>query len=504
MKIFSSVQIKEIDEFTIKNEPISSIDLMERAASTIYQKIIKTYNKSTVFKIFAGSGNNGGDALVIARLLAQSNYQVEIFMFESTNLSEDTKINIERIKKDNTLIIQIINNKNQFPLISSDCIIIDGLFGSGLNKPLDGVNAQLVKHINKSKADIIAIDIPSGIFGENNTTENKETAIKATKTYCFEFPKLAFMFPENDEFIGSWKILPISLHSAFIEQKETTYFYTTIQDIAKKIISRNKFSHKGSFGHALLIAGSYSKMGAAVLSARACLRSGVGLLTTHTPICGNTVINKAIPESMTSIDESKHFFSKVPNIESYQAIGIGPGLGKAEETQKAFYQLLEVNNQPMVIDADAINILSENKKWLDKLPKNSILTPHPKEFERLLGKFENHYERMLAQIEFTKKHHVIIVLKGANTCVALPDGTCHFNSTGNPGMATAGSGDVLTGIILSLLAQGYAPSDAAIIGVFLHGLAGDIASNSSSEESLIASDITENLGLAFKKIKEAK
>jgi len=287
------------------------------------------------------------------------------------------------------------------------------------------------------------------------------------------------------------------LHPNAIEQTESVYNFLTKEFISGKIKRREKFSHKGTYGHALLIAGSYGKMGASVLASQACLRSGVGLLTSHVPRLGYEIIQNSVPEAMISIDPFETVFSEVPELSPFSAIGIGPGLDKMPETQFALKALLQAKPNKLIIDADALNILSENQDWYGLLPENTILTPHPKEFERLAGPSSNSFQRLQIQLQFSAKYNVIVVCKGANTCITFPDGRVFFNSTGNPGMATGGSGDVLTGIIVGLLAQNYSPEDATLIGVYLHGLAGNLAATEFGEYSLIAGDIISHLGKAF-------
>ncbi|OFX89553.1 MAG: hypothetical protein A2W99_14615 [Bacteroidetes bacterium GWF2_33_16] len=502
MKIFRSSQIREIDHFTIQNEPIKSIDLMERAASTITQWIIQNIEKTKKYLVFVGPGNNGGDALVVARQLFIQNYIIEVYIIRiSEDLSPDCEINLNRIKKDTTIKIKEIYSQKDFPLIQENSIIIDGIFGSGLTRKTDGIASETIRFINNSKVEVISIDIPSGLFGEDNSENNSESIIKADYTLTLQFPKLSFFFPENQGYVKKWIILPIGLHPTIINSTETPFFYIQNDYIKDHLKIRQKFSHKGTYGHVLLISGSYGKMGAAILGARACLRTGIGLATVHIPKLGYQIIQTALPEAMTSIDQSELIFSGINNPNDYTAIGIGPAIGTKPNTIKGFTSLLNDYLNPLVIDADGLNILSKHKELINKIPEHSILTPHPKEFERLVGKWKNDYERLQMQIEFAVKNKLFLVLKGANTSIACPDGTCYFNSTGNPGMATAGSGDVLTGIILSLLGQGYDSKFAAIIGVYLHGLAADIAIETIGEEALIASDIIENLGKAFLKIK---
>lgn len=498
MKLFTCQQIAEIDRLTMKLEPISSIDLMERAAQRLTDWIFLNIRSDHSFYIFAGPGNNGGDALAIARMLADSNYNCSLFLADfGRELKGDAAINHARLIEQNKVILKKINSEDSIPEMPAGVVILDGLFGSGINKPLAGLSKLIVQKMNQSGATIISIDIPSGLFGEDNSENDLSAIVRANYTLTFQFPKLSFFFPENAEFTGNWYVLPILLHPEAILQTESKYFSLAKTFISGLLKKRGKFSHKGNFGHALLIAGSYGKMGAAVLASRACLRAGVGLLTSHVPQSGYEIIQNSVPEAMTSIDSSAEIFTVYPSSDQFSAIGIGPGLGKNPETQQALKKLLQSEIQKLIIDADGLNILAENKDWIDLLPENTILTPHPKEFERLAGPSSNSYERLKKQVQFSVRHKVIIVLKGANTCISVPDGSAFFNETGNPGMATAGSGDVLTGIILGLLAQNYTPEEATLIGVYLHGLAGDLAAATFGQQALIAGDIINHMGAAF-------
>jgi len=501
MKIFPASLIAEIDRYTILNEPISDIDLMERASRSIANYITdQTVFSGEVF-VFCGTGNNGGDGLAVARMLAnvESRFSLHVFILNYGNgLKNSPSINLERLKTQGKSEINFINNENDFPVLNDDILVIDALFGNGLNRPLEGKAALLVRHINNSGALIFSIDVPSGLMGEDNSSINPENIIRADETLTFQFPKVSFLFPENEKYVGDWQVLDIGLHPGAIKSIASPYFFLEQDDIKEIMRPREKFSHKGTFGHALLISGAYGKMGAAVLSSKACLRSGVGLLTTHIPAKGVSVLQTAIPEAMLSIDESETIFTGASNIRAFSAIGIGPAIGQAVDTQKAFFELIKASGKPMVIDADALNILGMNPNWIEKLPNGSILTPHPKEFERLSGEKSFGFQRLQKALAIAKQNQVFIVLRGAHSAIVCPDGEVYFNSTGNPGMATAGSGDVLTGIILSLLAQGYNSKDAALVGVYVHGLAGDIAATQKGEISLIASDIIENLSNAFK------
>ncbi len=498
MKLFTTSQVAEIDRFTIENEPVADIDLMERAALQITGWFVRHFPSEQRIIVFAGPGNNGGDGLAIARQLAELDYKVDVYIAGfARDLKGSPAVNLQRLKEQGRVKIARIEGEEDFPEIHSMDIILDGLFGSGLTRPLEGFPANLVQRINSLSNIVVAIDIPSGLMGEDNAGNVFEHIIKADYTLTFQFPKLSFLFPENEQYTGKWEVFPIGLHPAGIKQVPSDLFFIEKEDVKKMIPGRNKFAHKGTFGHALLIAGGYGKMGAAVLSSRACLRAGVGLLTAHVPHFGYSIIQTAVPEAMTSIDAHDSIFTDFPDLSQFTAVGAGPGLGKKSNTCKALHELLVASKEPLVLDADALNILSDNKDWLKELPANSILTPHPGEFKRLAGETASSWERVHQQRDMAQEYNVIIILKGAYTTVALPDGKLFFNSTGNPGMATAGSGDVLTGFILGLLAQKIPPHHAAMAGVFLHGLAGDLAAVEKSFNALIAGDIIDSLGKAF-------
>ena len=503
MKIFPSSSIKKLDAYTIEHEPIQSIQLMERAATALTEAICSRWDTETPVVVFAGPGNNGGDALAVARMLAEKGYKIEIFLFNTKGeLSPDCQENKELLEIMDEIKFHEITSQFAPPTLTVDHLVIDGLFGSGLNKPLSGGYAAVVKYINASSATVVAIDIPSGLMGEENTFNVKTNIIRADVTLSLQLPKLSFLFAENAEFIGEWDLLDINLSQEGIEELDTNYEMLEAEDIRSLIKPRNKFAHKGSFGHALLIAGSRGMAGASVLAARACLRSGVGLLTVHAPICNNDILQTAIPKAMVEQEVSEICFAVPTDADDYQAIGIGPGLGRSEETEAALLEQLSSCQTPLVVDADALNILANHRHALNNLPKGSILTPHPKELERLVGKCQDSYERLTKAIELAHTAKVHIVLKGANSAIITPNGKCFFNPTGNPGMATAGSGDVLTGIILALLAQGYAADEAAKIGTFVHGLAGDFARKKTGVISLMAGDIINNLPTAWRAVSE--
>jgi hydroxyethylthiazole kinase-like uncharacterized protein yjeF len=503
IKIFPTIQIKELDAYTIENEPVSSIDLMERASQALAQAIAERWSVETPFTVFAGPGNNGGDALAVSRLLAEQGYRVEVYLFNTKGvLSPDCETNKERLAGVAGVDFHEITTQFVPPVLTAEHVVVDGLFGSGLNKSLNGGFAAVVKYINSSSATVVAIDVPSGLMGEDNTYNIQTNIIRADLTLSLQLPKLAFLFAENEPFVGEWQLLDIGLSEKAIDEKETDFALTEHEDMPSMLKPRGKFAHKGSFGRALLIAGSQGMAGASVLAARACLRSGVGLLTVHVPFCNNFIVQTSVPEAMTEVDINDVRFSCATDTDDYQAVGIGPGLGKAGDTEAALLEQIESCQTPMVVDADALNLLGEHRSYIGRLPKGSILTPHPKELERLVGKCQNSYERLMKARELARSAGVHIILKGAYSVVITPSGKCRFNPTGNPGMATGGSGDVLTGVVLALLAQGYDTETAAELAVYVHGLAGDIACKKHGAMGMTAGDIVTCLPLAWRMLEE--
>ena len=504
MKIFTSAQIKELDKFTIENEPISSLSLMERAAQTMTRSITELWGTATPIVVFAGPGNNGGDALAIARLLADRDYQVTVYLFNiSGHLSPDCAAN-KRQLEENKHIEQFFEVTQEFdpPVLDEQTLVIDGLFGSGLNKPLAGGFASLVKYINASPSKIVSIDTPSGLMAEDNTYNIKANIIRAYLTLTLQQPKLSFLFAENQQFIGQLRILDIRLSQEGIQKMDASYTIIEESDIRNSLLPRSPYAHKGQMGKALLIAGSYCMAGAAVLAAKACLRSGVGKLTVSSPKRNIPVLQQAVPEAVIKTGTEETIFAESIDTEGYNALGIGPGLGQSEQTAIALIAQLRRTQCPMIADADAINILANHRAWIQQLPKGIILTPHPKEFDRLEGHSADSYERLTKACNLAERLQGIVILKGHYTAICMADGHVMFNPTGNAGMATAGSGDVLTGIITGLLARGYQPKEACMVGVYLHGLAGDLAAAELGEESLLASDIIQYLPRAFKRLKD--
>jgi hydroxyethylthiazole kinase-like uncharacterized protein yjeF len=494
MKILSARQVRELDAYTITHEPIASIDLMERASRLFTDWFLRQFsNIDAPIAVFCGPGNNGGDGLAIARLLHRSFYNVTVCRCAiGSDTSADFQSNWRRLPD---LTRKVLNQGDPFPTLPAHTLIIDAIFGSGLNRPVTGYWAGLIEYLNGQDATIVSVDIPSGLMADAPTTS---ACIHANFTFSFEIPKLAFLFPENQDAVGNWTSASIGLSKSFIETAETPFHYIEKNDVMCLLHHRHKHDHKGAFGHALLVAGSYGKVGAAILAARACLRSGAGLVTVHAPRCAYEIMQMSVPEAMMSVDPHRYYLSEVPELKPYKAVGLGCGLDQRRSTVDALWQLLEQYRRPLVIDADALNILAKSPERLSLVPPNSILTPHPGEFERLFGPSANSFERNALQRQKAQELGVFIILKGAYTCIACPDGTCYFNSTGNPGMATGGSGDALTGLLTGLLAQSYSPFETALLGVFTHGLAGDLAAEKLGHEALIATDIIDHIGVAFR------
>ena len=505
MKIFTSTQIHELDRYTIEHEPIKSIDLMERAAKAITHAITEEWTTHTPVVVFAGPGNNGGDALAVARLLINEGYKVKTYLFNITNhLSDDCVLNRQRLL-DGKHAKDLIEVTAKFdpPELTADMLVVDGLFGSGLNKPLAGGFASLVKYINQSPAKVVSIDVPSGLMSEDNTYNVRANIIHAYLTLTLHERKLSFLFGDAQQFIGKLKVLDIRLSPEYIQKTEAQYHVLEENDIRSRLLHREDFAHKGNMGNALIVAGSYGMAGAAVLATRACLRCGVGKVTVHTPRKNYDIMQISVPEAVLQMDHEETAFTEAVDTDGFDALGIGPGLGRQETTAIAMIAQIRRAQCPIVADADALNILASHRAWMQQLPKGIIMTPHPQELDRLTGSPANaDYERLHRTCELAKSLQAYIILKGHNSALCLPNGNVFFNPTGNSGMATAGSGDVLTGIITALLARGYHQQNACMVGMYLHGLAGDLAAKELGKESLVASDIIDHLPQAFQYLED--
>ncbi|AER40335.1 MAG: bifunctional ADP-dependent NAD(P)H-hydrate dehydratase/NAD(P)H-hydrate epimerase [Flavobacteriales bacterium] len=512
MKILSLNQIKKADQYCIDNEDISSIELMERSARVCFDWIIHHYRKIKKIIILVGKGKNGGDGLALARMLYHEygNAVVTIYILNISNhSSSEFLINKNKILKYG-IELKIINEGDNFPFLvdeienKNSIILIDAIFGIGLNRPIKKYWRAFFHYINENKfTSVISIDLPSGLFIEKNQKNFEEIIIKATHTLTFQVPKLPFFLPNYSNYVGNWHLLNIGWKETYINSISAKNFYIDevyVRSIYKK---RKKFSHKGNYGHGLIVGGSYGMIGSMVLSAKACFRIGIGKLSVYIPRCGYNILQTLIPEAIIKTDIKNKCISHIPHhLSAVNAIGIGMGMGKDPMTVYALESFfLRKKKIPIVLDADAINILSNRLEIMDLIPENTILTPHPKEFHRLCGSWENDYQKLDLLKKFSNKYKIYLVLKGAHTVISTPNGSLYFNSTGNPGMATAGSGDVLSGIITGLLAQGYSEKKSCIMGVYLHGLAGDMALTEGNEESIMAKDILNYIGKSYQKIK---
>lgn len=502
MKIFTSEHIREIDKSTCESQNITSLELMERAANVVCCEIESRFGPSQRIVIFAGPGNNGGDALAVGRMLYEQGYKkVEIFLFNVMGkLSHDCNEEKNKLMAIEGVDFTEVTKDFQPPYLGNKDVVIDGLFGSGFKGSLQKGFLTLVNYINDSNAYVISIDVPTGLSGEWNENVSRRDMIHSNLTLTFQFPRLSFFFEENQEVLGEWKLLDIELDEAKIKELPVDYMLVEERNVRPLFKKRNNFSGKRDYGSALFFAGSIGMTGAAVLTAKGCLRSGAGLATIHGPKISLQTLQTAVPEALFEPDRNEFFITDMDVHHNHQAVGVGPGLGMDVKTMDALEALFKKYKDPIVVDADALNCISRRPHLLSLLPSHSIITPHTGEFDRLFGTHSSDEERLKKAIDMAKYYNIIIVLKGHYTATIRPTGRVYFNSTGNPGMATAGAGDVLTGVITSFIAQGFRPEQAATLGVFIHGMAGDLALEKWGEHGVMASDIAENCALALKKI----
>lgn len=500
MKILTSEQLHELDNATCEAQEIDSLELMERAANAVSCEIISRFLPSQRIVVIAGPGNNGGDALATARMLIEQGYKrVEIFLFNVHNrLSHDC--NEERKKLITIEGVDFTEVILEFtpPYLSKSDVVIDGLFGSGLKEPLQGGFQSLANLLNSSGAYIVAIDIPSGMFGEWNSNVRRRDVVHADLTLTFQLPRLSFFFEDNAPLLGEWQLLDIDLDEDKIRETQSDYRYVDRRSIRPLIHKRLPFSGKRDYGSALLFAGSTGMMGAAVMCARATLKAGAGLATVHSANRGIDIVQTAVPEAMFEPDRNEHFIADMKIYHDHQVVAAGPGIGTKDQTINALESMLKNVKCPLLLDADALNCISKRPSLLALLPQNTVITPHAGEFDRLFGEQKSSEDRLRKAIEMARHYNIIIVLKGHYTATVSPTGRVCFNSTGNAGMATAGAGDVLTGIIAAFMAQGYQPERAALIGVYIHGLAGDLAAADLGEFGMTAGDIADYAGRAIR------
>ncbi|WP_415326608.1 NAD(P)H-hydrate dehydratase [Chryseobacterium sp. MMS23-Vi53] len=494
MKIFKAQQIRECDQYTIKNEPILSIQLMERAAQTCIDWISENCKNHRNFAIFCGNGNNGGDGFAMARMLYHKGFDVDVFIQSpKAKFSEDATINFKELKEISGITIKDFKDVEDYRF-DKRTIIIDALFGTGLSRNLEGDFKNLIDFLNSKTSVKISIDVPSGLLSDGISSDGS-TIFKADYTLSFQFWKKSFLHPESGKYTGKVEVLDIDLSEEYISQTETKDFVIDDEVVENIFKPRNEFSHKGTYGKSTIIGGSYGKIGAAVLSTRSALKTGTGLTFTIAPKCGYEILQTSCPEAMF-IEGGNDFIQNI-EIDENSTYGIGPGLGTQKETMKGFLQFLKEYSKPLILDADALNIISQDEKNLKLIPKKSIITPHPKEFERLFGKTEDSFERVELARKKANELDVYIILKDHHTQVVTPEGNVFYNITGNSGLAKGGSGDILLGILTSFVAQGYSEENAAILGVWFHGKAAEFASEKYSKESMLPTDVINEFGNVF-------
>ncbi|GLU45433.1 NAD(P)H-hydrate dehydratase [Allomuricauda sp. NBRC 101325] len=499
MKIFSAQQIYEADKSTIKKEQISSEALMERAASQLFEWVHSRLRGTQVnIVLFCGIGNNGGDGMVLARMLHEHGYSTKVYVVNySDTRSEDFLLNLNRLKEVEVWP-DFINESSEMPELSPNDIIVDAIFGIGLNRPPSPWLGKLIQHINASQAFVLSVDIPSGLPMDREPWHASHV-IHSSYVLTFQVPKLVFFLPNTGIYVNQWEVLDIGLDQEYLSNTQTDFELIGRPEVLPMYRPRLKFSHKGTYGHSLIVGGGYGKIGAVQLASNACLSVGSGLVTVYVPKCGYHSLQTAVPEVMVLTDADEENISQIQLPFQPTVIGAGIGIGLNEKTVSAFGALLKSVSLPMVIDADGLNILSQHPEMLKDVPELSVLTPHPKELERLIGKWDSDFDKLEKTKAFSSKYKVVVLIKGAHTITVLKD-KGYVNTTGNPGMATAGSGDVLTGMITGLMAQGYPSLEATIFGVYLHGLAGDLAASTLGYEATKASNIIENIGNAYSEL----
>ncbi|WP_297985463.1 NAD(P)H-hydrate dehydratase [uncultured Chryseobacterium sp.] len=495
MKIFSASQIRSCDAYTIKHKPVESIQLMERAAKVCVDWMVAHLKNHSEIAVFCGSGNNGGDGFAIARILYQKGFDVNVFIeSENQKFSDDALHNFERVKEISGIDVLSLEDAFNYSF-KENTVIVDALLGSGLNRKIEGKIRDVILFLNDLPFQKIAIDIPSGLYSDD-IFEKDSVVFQAEDTLSFQFWKKAFLHPETGKFCGEVHILDIGLNKEYIEETSTNDFVIDEEMIHQIFQPRQNFSHKGTYGKCVIIGGSFGKMGASVLATKSALKTGSGLTFSLAPKCGYEILQTTCPEAMYLYGGEDYISSfEVPND---AVCGIGPGLGTDPETEEYFIDFLNNYKKPLVLDADTLNIISKDSEYLKLIPQNSIITPHPKEFERLFSTSENSFERLELAKQKASELKIFIVLKDHHTQIITPEKEVFYNITGNSGMAKGGSGDVLTGMITSLLAQKYSSKNAAIFGVWLHGKAGDFAAEKHSKEAMLPSDLIDEIGNVFK------
>lgn len=510
MKIFSNQQIRDIVRYTVEQEGIPEIELIQRAGATIAAKVIERCRPEQHIVVCAGWGDNGADALATTIELLRRGFTPEVILFNigGSRLSDNCRQCRDALLEEwpDVRMDEVIDHFD-IPELDKTCVVIDGLFGSGLDRALPQSFSVFIRSINDSGADIISIDVPSGLFGDWNLNSINNNIIHARMTLAIEFPRLAFFIDDNAELVGEWEVVKVGLSRDAMRKLPYTFYQVLRRDVRSLLMQNPRWPEntKEDYGSALICAGSYGMMGAAVLACRGCLRAGAGRVTCYSPRCGYYVIQSAVPSAMFKRDPHDVAISEITLDHDYQVVAIGPGIGQNEVTINALENFLKVSNansRPLLLDADALNCIALRPRLLDYIPVNSVITPHAREFDRLFGAQPSHEARLRKAIEMATFYKIVIVLKGRYTMVVLHDGRVYINSSGSPALATAGTGDVLTGVIAGFMAQGFKSESASIVGVYVHGCSGLICEEDHGVYGTTSEDVAQNIGRAIKEILE--
>lgn len=504
MNIYTTREIQHIVEANLRLDNLDMDTLVERAAKGIGGEIEKRWKQGVTVYVFAGPYDNGAYALATARHLLERGYRLKVTLF---NIEIDPAQEIVKRQRDRLISAGLsldnfveVNKNFRMPEIAPGSLVLDGIFGSELNRNLEPGYGLLIRHINEKNVKVVSIDVPTGMTGDWNSRTSPNYVIKARLTVALQFPHLAFFLPNMSDNIGEWVAVDMGLKAGSFQSLTQKYLLIGRNE-AKRFLSRRRlFTSKDDYGKGMIFAGSFGMMGAAVLAAKGALRSGIGKLTVSTPMCGFPIIQTSVPEALYQYAESQEFFTRIKPHYSYDAVAVGPGIGTNEATINALDDYLSTVPSPVILDADALNCIALRPLLLNKLPNMSVITPHAKEFDRLFGEQSNGDSRLLKAIEVAKLYNIIIVLKGHYTAVVRPDGMLTFNDSGTPAMATPGSGDVLTGILTSFYAQLKNPVLAAVAAVYVHGRAGEIAEKEQGSYGVLASDIAGCTGKAIEEI----
>lgn len=507
MKLFTTQQINDIAKYTVEHDGVSVLELVNRVAEGVTYEIEARWRPGKPIVIFAGSDNNGAEALAVARMLAEHGYRPEVYLI---NVGGNTLNSTCKAYRDALIALECdiffheIIKDFAIPKLTPSHLVIDGLFGASLHENLKGGYRTLVQYINDSQATIVSIDVPSGLNGDSNPFAINRDIIHAHLTLAVQFPRIAFFNPDNAELVGEWKVIDIGLSDVAIRNTQARCHLIEVEEVRSLLRPRRPDTSKADYGNAMLVAGSYGMMGAAVLASQGALRAGVGKLTVQSPKCGYEIVQVSVPEALFQYNKGDYYMKELTVEKNFDAVAIGPGLGNNDETLQALENFLLTRNNPVILDADALNFIARKPALLNSIPVLSVITPHVGEFDRLFGTHASSELRLQKAIEMARFYNIIIVLKGHYTATVRPDGIVCFNSSGTPAMATAGSGDVLTGIILSLMAQGYKPEQASMMGVYIHGIAGELAAREQGEYGTLAGDIAANTGRAIATIMNHK